>query len=260
MTRWPAARSFPQVAPAYPDAPAHPVALEDLVALSHPGPRLPGRRRLLRSLCSVAAAGLPAFAGPVGAADAPRVDVANGVFLVAKPELQDPNFRESVVLITQPRPDGGPLGVIVNRPLGIPLREALSSMPGAAEASGELYFGGPVSRNRLLFAFRSAEPPADGFRVLDDLWLSGDSQLLARLLRVPGHEAGVRVYSGYSGWAPGQLQREVERGGWYPLKADPAIVFSATPGAVWAELVRRMTRRSTMRFPRDPESLRPRIA
>jgi putative transcriptional regulator len=211
-------------------------------------------------MIAVAGAGFPAFAGPVGAADTPRVDVANGVFLVAKPDLQDPNFRESVVLITQPRPDGGPLGVIVNRPLGIPLREALSSMPGAAEVSGELYFGGPVSRNRLLFAFRSTESPADGFRVLDDLWLSGDGLLLARLLRAPGHETGVRVYSGYSGWAPGQLQREIERGGWYLLAADPAIVFSATPGAVWAELVRRMTRRTTMRPPIVPESRRAPVA
>ena len=94
------------------------------------------RRRLL-----AAALGLPLAGVPYArAADA---DLANGIFLIASPELQDPNFRETVVLITQPEAGGGQLGVIVNRPLAARLSDALPDLHTIPDAAQQIYAGGP---------------------------------------------------------------------------------------------------------------------
>lgn len=167
---------------------------------------------------------------------------ANGIFLVAKPGLQDPNFRETVVLVTQPA-GGGPLGVIVNRPLGRRLSEFLGTPERMPPQSDELYFGGPVERLRLLALIRAKEPPRNSFHVLADVYLSTDPEVFDRLVngRLPGAE--FRIFSGYSGWAPGQLQHEMALGGWYAAPATAEAIFSSDPAALWLKLVKLLAAR-----------------
>ncbi|HEV2007358.1 MAG TPA: YqgE/AlgH family protein, partial [Burkholderiales bacterium] len=109
---------------------------------------------------------------------AQEAPLANGVFLVAKPDLLDPNFRETVVLITEPGVGGGPLGVIVNRPLSARLSEVLPKTRKMPEQFDAIYGGGPVARDRLLFLVRTQQPPERSLRVLVDVYLSDDSALL----------------------------------------------------------------------------------
>ena len=180
--------------------------------------------------------------------------VANGIFLVAKPELQDPNFRETVVLITQPQSGGGPIGVIINRPTERRLREALADFPGSQASEERVYYGGPVEPGKLLFVTRAATPPKASFHVLDDVYLSGSGELLIETLKRPESKRDLRVYSGYSGWAPGQLQMEIARGGWVVFRAEPDIIFSQDPAAVWRVMIGRAARRNTVipdRLPAD---------
>lgn len=176
--------------------------------------------------------------------------LANGVLLVAKPELFDPNFRETVLLITQPVPGGGPLGVILNRPLEARLSEAWPDAGAVPEQFDQLYGGGPVGRNRILFLVRSNERIENGLRVLDDVYMSADPGLLKKIVAADVKVRSLRAYAGYAGWAPRQLQAEIVAGGWYMLPADADTIFSKDVATMWAELIKRITLRSTLYTPR----------
>ena len=171
--------------------------------------------------------------------------LANGVFLVAKPELLDPNFRETVVLITQPEVGGGPLGVIVNRPLDARLSEVIPGAAKVPEQFDQIYGGGPVMPNALLFLVRSEVRPERSLQVLADVYLSGDAGLIEQIVRGEVSVPAFRAYAGFAGWAPGQLQAEIVRGGWYVIQADADTIFSADSSTVWTDLIKRITTRST---------------
>lgn len=149
------------------------------------------------------------------------------MLLIAKPELVDPNFSRTVVLVTQT--DGGDtVGVILNRPSG-------QTHPRTGEV---LFSGGPVMREVLLVLFRSAElPAAPAFPVLRGVYLSMHAANIEKLLS--GEGRSYRLYSGFSGWAPRQLEFEMQRGGWYVVPASEALLFRADTAGMWEELVQK---------------------
>ena len=171
-------------------------------------------------------------------------NMANAVFLIASPALQDPNFRETVVLVTHPR-EGGPWGVIINRPLDHRLSEVFTEYETLKNRKDVLFFGGPVAREGLVFLVRSLKPPPRAVPVLHDVYFISDIDWIDGLLQRPEPTRGLRVYSGYSGWAPGQLQREIARGGWHVLPADAATVFDQDPARIWPELIKRAGTKQT---------------
>lgn len=159
------------------------------------------------------------------AATASAQDRPNAVLLIAKPSLDDPNFSRTVVLATQ-ADSGETVGVILNRPSG-------RKHPRTGEA---LFSGGPVMREVLLALFRSAEPPAaPAFHVLRGVYLTMHPENIEKLLS--GGTRNYRLYSGFSGWAPRQLESEMQRDGWYVLPASEALVFRADTSGMWEELV-----------------------
>ena len=165
-------------------------------------------------------------------------DAPNGVLLVAKPGLLDANFSRTVVLVTQ-TPDSRTVGVILNRPMQTKLSEL---MPGAAAAkySDAIYFGGPVMRSVVVAVFRSpAAPvaPEAAFPVARDLYLSLHPANIATLLEGTGQR--FRLYAGFSGWAPRQLESELARDGWYVLPAREELLFRDDTAGLWEELVDR---------------------
>lgn len=161
------------------------------------------------------------------AAQAQQPDAPNGLLLVAKPGLLDPNFRETVVLVTQ-APDYSTVGVILNRPAA-----------QTHERSGQpLYSGGPVMPRTLVALFRSeSAPQAPAFRVLKRVYLSMHPDNIEQVLAQPGGQ--FRLYAGFSGWAPRQLEREIEREGWHVLAANEELVFRADTAGMWRELLER---------------------
>lgn len=165
---------------------------------------------------------------------------ANGLLLVAKPSLGDPNFSRTVVLVTQTE-DGGTVGVIINRPTTLKLQQFLSDEFDTSNYLDNVYLGGPVMRQALVVLFRSeAAPPAPAFHVLKDVYLTMHPDNIAALLA--DKDARYRVYAGFSGWAPNQLESEFMRDGWYFLAADEAILFRKDTGGLWEELVERAKR------------------
>jgi len=153
------------------------------------------------------------------------------VLLVAKPGLADPNFRETVVLVTQTA-DSSTIGVILNRPT-----------PRKHEKTGDaLYFGGPVMREVLVALYRAERAPAAAaFHVLKGVYLTMHPQNLEELLRKDRERSprSYRLFMGFAGWAPGQLQSELARDGWFVLPASAEIVFRKDTTGMWDELVRK---------------------
>jgi putative transcriptional regulator len=172
-----------------------------------------------------------------GAAAQPA-DAPNGVLLVAKPGIADPRFRETVVLVTQVR-DGHTVGVVLNRPLDAPLSSLIPD-PAAREYKERVFYGGPVMEGAIVALFRSEAPPAaPAFQVLRGIYLSMHPRAVEPLLQDPAAHAGLRLFAGFSGWAPGQLQAELKRDGWHILSATPEIVFRTDTRRMWQELIDR---------------------
>ncbi len=155
------------------------------------------------------------------------------VLLVARPGMNDPNFREAVVLVTEGE-GGQHVGVIINRPTQ---RSLASILPGErfSRFVEPVFFGGPVALHGLIAVFRAQETYEGTVALLPGLWLALDAATLDALLRKP--PASIRFYVGYAGWAPGQLNVEIGRGDWYVLKADPDLLFTRDTAGLWSRLV-----------------------
>jgi len=167
---------------------------------------------------------------------APQREEPNGALLVARPGMVDPNFRQTVVLVTQ-RPDGSTVGVILNRPTELELAALVPGLP-SANYKDALYFGGPVLRRSVVALFESARPPeSSAFHVLRETYLSMDEANIVRLLE--SGAARYRLYVGFAGWGPGQLESELDREGWYVVAADPQVLFRSDTRGLWEELVSR---------------------
>lgn len=205
--------------------------------------------RRLFPLLAVLSCALP-FCASARAQSGPSSEPPNAILLVAKPGLMDPNFRETVLLVTQAR-DSSTVGVILNRPLQQKLAELVPGMPGAQSYAEPVYFGGPVMRQVLVALFRSdTAPQAAAFHVLRGLYLSMHPANVEPLLATPSEN--YRLYAGFAGWAPGQLESELERDSWYVLPANEAIVFRRDTSGMWMELVEKARgARSGLRSPKS---------
>lgn len=149
----------------------------------------------------------------------------NSVLLVARPALRDPNFVQTVVLVTH-TPEGGAIGVILNRP-------GERRLPNWPEP---LYAGGPVMQQIVVALFASDSPPQEAaFSMLPQVYLSMHPKNLEALLAQPS--PSTRLFSGFSGWAPRQLEAEIDGGSWYVMRATPALVFRKETSGMWDELV-----------------------
>jgi putative transcriptional regulator len=159
----------------------------------------------------------------------------NGLLLVAKPGLQDPRFRETVILVTQ-TPDAQTVGVILNRPIPEKLSDLIADEALARKYSDTVFSGGPVMARTIVALYRSeSAPQAPAFHVLKDLYLTMHPAAIEPLLAQPGRR--YRLYAGFSGWAPRQLESEMERDSWYVLPATEELVFRKDTSGMWRELL-----------------------
>ena len=166
---------------------------------------------------------------------------ANGLFLVAKPSLLDPNFARTVVLVTQTE-DASTVGVIINRPSALQLQQFLSPEFPTQNYRGPIFVGGPVMRQAIVAVYHSdAVPEAPAFHVLKDVYLTMHPDNIQKLLA--DSQARYRLYAGFSGWAPRQLESEFMRDGWYVLPAEEAMLFRDNAEGLWEELAEKAMRR-----------------
>jgi putative transcriptional regulator len=172
-------------------------------------------------------------------------DPKAGRLLVATPLLGDPNFKRAVILVVEHEEVQGTLGVVLNRPTEIGVGQVLEQWTELASEPSVVFRGGPVAPNSALALAMIPGPgqeEPDGWRPLDG------APALARLglldLDTPPRLLGaaitsLRVYAGYAGWSPGQLESEIGEGAWYVLSAQPGDVFAADPSQLWRQVLRR---------------------
>lgn len=212
-------------------------------------PRPAGRRRggVHAALAALALASLgPSALGAAGSLGA-------GKLLVAKRNLWDPNFSQTVVLLIEHGPQGA-LGVIVNRPTEMRLSLLLPEIEDLEERTDTLHFGGPVARGHILVLLRAEGEPEEARHVFADVYASASRELLEGLLGRGEPADRVRVFAGHAGWAPGQLEAEVARDDWLVLQADPETVFAPEPAEVWPRLIQRETDLLAEERPRPPST------
>ncbi len=171
--------------------------------------------------------------------------VTRGTFLLADPRIVDPNFSKTVVLILH-HDEGGTMGLIINRSTHQPLSDLLPEEKQISPAAW-VFFGGPVSDETLTVLFRAERPPKPGVPVFENIYASQDAEVLASLLAVETPQVLFRLYAGYAGWGPGQLQSEIARGDWRLAPADADLIFKETSDRVWPEMFDRSQKRVVKR-------------
>jgi len=156
------------------------------------------------------------------------------ILIVARADLPDSNFKDAVVLVMNNLAPA-PAGLIVNRPTRIPVSQLFPDVKGLAQLDDKVYFGGPVQVETVSFLFRADAPREDAIPVLDGVYLSMDGELLRRLLGREKPMEGLRIFIGYAGWGPGQLQGEIARGDWKLAPAGTDAIFGRKSEHPWPE-------------------------
>lgn len=174
------------------------------------------------------------LAAPVGLNAAGDEPALTTMLLVARSELPDPNFKDSVVLVMN-NIAPGPAGIIINRPTRLPVSHVFPDARGLEHITDKVYFGGPVEIDSVSFLFRTATPPQGAVMVVEGVYLSKSAKLLRELLARDKPMDGLRVFVGHSGWAPGQLENEISRGDWKLAPASAGAIFDAHPEHPWPE-------------------------
>jgi putative transcriptional regulator len=166
-----------------------------------------------------------------------------GRLLIATPPLVDPNFDRTVVLLLE-HGDEGALGIVLNRPSDTSLSEVLPEWHDHASAPAVVFIGGPVTPEAVIALARGGDEQTPGWvHVLGDL---GTVDVGRDPLDVSGSLESLRVFVGYAGWAPGQLEAELGDGAWFvvDMRADDA--FARSPDRLWRDVLRRQRGRIAM--------------
>jgi putative transcriptional regulator len=156
-----------------------------------------------------------------------------GSLLVAHPNMLDPNFRRAVLFISAHTPDDGALGVILNRPLEKQVSEVVSEAPLNALDKVPVFFGGPVGRDRLIFAsleWKSGE----GLKLNHNVELDEANKQIGKS---PG---SIRAFIGYAGWGAGQLEAEMKQNAWVIRKPDRATTKLDRLPRLWFDIMSRL--------------------
>ena len=164
---------------------------------------------------------------------------AAGRFLVARRALDDPHFRQTVIYLLRDGPSGT-VGLIINRPSGLDLSDALSEIDGMDLKSRPLFFGGPVEFTTVSMLIRNEQESRLVEHIAEDIYLSGDRSVLDRLLSEKKPDNALHFYLGHASWLPDQLAREIRQEDWYVIDTDPAVIFSTSPETVWKRLIEKL--------------------
>jgi putative transcriptional regulator len=162
------------------------------------------------------------------------MDSLKGQLLLASPGLFDPNFRRAVVLITEHN-DEGAAGLVLNRPSETPVADAVPDLVPLVGDEEPVYVGGPVQESAVLVLAEFDDPDDAALLVVDDVGFvpgDGDFGLIAASTR------RARVFAGYAGWGPGQLEAELEESSWIVESSTGPSLFPEADDDLWARVLR----------------------
>ena len=157
------------------------------------------------------------------------------LLLVASPELQGAYSRTALLVFPM---RGQHAGFILNRSTDVKLASVFPDHPPSAKVADPIYFGGPEMMDSLFAVVRS-NPGEASLRLFGELFVTADAATVDRIIEHTPNEA--RYFAGFVGWRPGELAAEIEKGFWYVTDIDAAVVFTRDTGAMWEELVERLS-------------------
>jgi len=165
-------------------------------------------------------------------------DAFKTALLLSMPQLQDPNFARTVVLLCEYNANGA-FGLVLNRPTDVAASEMVRLEPPVLAANDmPLWIGGPVEPDRG-WILLGDEPRAEFKFIRDGLYLSTSQTLLREVLETrPAPRA--RVLAGYAGWGPGQLDEELAQSAWLMADVDLDLVFDVAADIMWETAIRRL--------------------
>ena len=172
------------------------------------------------------------LAGSSWPAADPDTKPLTAILLIARDDLPDSNFADSVVLVMN-NLGPAPVGIIINRPMPIPVSRLFPDLKRLAKVRDKVYFGGPVEFGSVWFLFRTDTPPEHAIQALDGVYVSANRELLRELLGRDKPMDGLRIFIGHSGWAPGQLEAEIARGDWTLAPAEKDAIFNGKSEHLW---------------------------
>jgi putative transcriptional regulator len=178
------------------------------------------------------------------------MDSLRSQLLVASPQLMDPNFARTVVLITEHN-DEGAMGIILNRPATTTVVDAAPELEDLVEPGEDVFVGGPVQPSSVIVLAEWDSPDDAAVPVFDGIGFVGadaDPEELARTV------SRARVFAGFAGWSAGQLESELERDDWILEPALPEDVFTPAPEQLWSDVLERKGGEYALvaRMPLDP--------
>lgn len=173
----------------------------------------------------------------------------DAMFLVAHPAFRDLDYRQTV-LIAAPAPNGGHVGVILNRPTRRSLGSLFPEHEPSKKVVDPVFYGGPFSRGALVALVRTDAAPGNGsVALMKNLYMAFRANTIDQIIEATPNDA--RYYVGYVGWRPGELKAEIDRGLWSVLNADPDIIFRKDTEGLWEEMLQQ-TRRIRAGVPQWP--------
>ncbi len=173
-----------------------------------------------------------------------------GQLLLASPSLRDPNFMRTVVLIGVHNEEGA-MGVVLNRPSAVTVRDAVPQLEPAVDELEPVYVGGPVQPTSVVCLAEFHDPSLAELLVLGRIGFPAPDTGIEELAEATARR---RVFAGYAGWSDGQLDAEVDSGDWFAQAAMPEDVFSDTPEELWSSILTRKGGSYALiaRMPPDP--------
>ena len=170
-------------------------------------------------------------------------EVAGGRLLVATPLLTEPTFARTVVLLLHAGGDDGALGVVLNRPSAVEVERILPGWDVAAAGPPVVFEGGPVQPQAAICLAEPRPGVVDGAGLAPLETLAGLRAATVDLDLPPDdvlpRVSRLRVFAGYAGWSPGQLEGEVEEGAWWVVDALPDDAYRESAGDLWRAVLRR---------------------
>jgi putative transcriptional regulator len=162
------------------------------------------------------------------------MDSLKGQLLLASPGLFDPNFRRAVILVTEHNEEGA-AGLVLNRPSPTTVADAVPDLMPLVADDERVFVGGPVQESAVLVLAEFDDPDEAAMLVVDDIGFvpgDGDFSLLA------GSTRRARVFAGYAGWGPGQLEAELEESSWIVESSTGPGLFPEPDDDLWASVLR----------------------
>jgi len=169
-----------------------------------------------------------------------RAQDDDAILLVAHPAFRDADYRQTV-LLAAPAPNGGHVGVILNRPTKRSLASLFPEHEPSKKVLDPVYYGGPFSRGALVALVKTTSAPGSGsVMLMKNIYMAFRVNTIDQIIEATPNDA--RYFVGYVGWRPGELRNEIDRGIWSVLGADIDVVFRKDVDSLWEELLQQTKR------------------